>query len=53
MNELLQRKPNRLKDFDYSLDGAYFVTICAKDRRNLFGTVTVGATAPGRPFPNK
>ena len=43
MKEFPQRKPNRLKDYDYSHDGAYFVTICAKDRENLFGTVIVGA----------
>ena len=50
MKELPQRKPNRLKDYDYSQDGAYYVTICAKNRENLFGTIIVGATAPGRPF---
>ena len=31
-----KRKPNRLRSFDYSSPGAYFVTICTKDRRNLF-----------------
>ena len=50
MQEFPQRKPNRLMDYDYSHNGAYFVTICARDRENLFGTVIVGATAPGRPF---
>jgi REP element-mobilizing transposase RayT len=51
MRELPKRKPNRLKNFDYSLDGAYFVTICAKNREEIFGTlVCVGATALGRPF---
>lgn len=34
--ELPQRKRNRLKDFDYSMPGAYFITICTKDRKNLF-----------------
>jgi REP element-mobilizing transposase RayT len=29
----------RLPDYDYSQPGAYFVTICTKDRRNLFGGV--------------
>ena len=29
------RKPNRLKDFDYSQNGAYFVTICTKDKHKL------------------
>ena len=45
MNELPKRKPNRFKNYDYSQSGAYFVTICAKDREEIFGriVVTVGA----------
>ena len=32
------RKSNiRLKNHDYSLNGYYFVTVCAKDRKNIFG----------------
>ena len=34
--DLPKRKRNRLKDYDYSLPGAYFITICTRDRRNLF-----------------
>lgn len=34
--DLPRRKPNRIPEYDYSLPGAYFVTICTKDRRNLF-----------------
>lgn len=34
--------------YDYSSEGLYFVTICAKDRRNLFSRISVGA-AIGRP----
>ena len=30
-----RRKPNRLKDYDYSTAGAYFITICTKDRKSL------------------
>ncbi len=30
------RKPNRLKNYDYGQNGAYFVTICTKDRKCLF-----------------
>ena len=57
MKQLHSRKPNRLQNYDYSQNGAYFVTICAKDRAHLFAeihvteTPAVGATAPGRPFP--
>lgn len=41
--ELPKRKPNRLPNFDYSAPGAYFITICTKDKRNLFWT-DVGAS---------
>ena len=41
--EYQQRKPNRLKNYDYSAPGAYFVTICTKDRANVFWT-NVGAS---------
>ena len=34
-----KRKPTRLKDYDYSSDGAYFITICTKDRKLLFSPV--------------
>ena len=34
--ELPKRKRNRLKDYDYSSNGAYFVTVCTKDRKNIF-----------------
>ncbi len=33
--ELLKRKPNRLKGYDYSQNGAYFITMCVKDRRAM------------------
>lgn len=33
------RKPNRLRNFDYSLSGYYFVTICTKNRQEYFGNV--------------
>ena len=29
------RKPTRLKEYDYSSDGVYFITICVKDRKPL------------------
>lgn len=31
-----QRKTTRLKDYDYITPGAYFITICTEDRKNLF-----------------
>jgi len=39
MYELPKRKFNRLKDYDYSQAGMYFVTACAKDRAELFGNI--------------
>ena len=43
MVELPKGKNNRLPGYDYSMNGAYFVTICAKDRHEIFGEVVVGA----------
>ncbi|MCK5358445.1 MAG: hypothetical protein KAJ48_08625, partial [Elusimicrobiales bacterium] len=37
------RKNIRLKNYDYSTNGYYFVTICAHDRECLFGKIIVGA----------
>lgn len=34
--EQAKRKQNRLKDYDYSAAGAYFVTVCTRDRANHF-----------------
>ncbi|MCA9911709.1 MAG: transposase [Anaerolineae bacterium] len=34
-----QRKSPRLANYDYSHNGAYFVTICTKNRANLFGAI--------------
>jgi len=34
-----QRKRNRLKNFDYSSNGYYFVTICTKHREEYFGGI--------------
>ena len=36
------RKSNRLKGYDYSQNGAYFITICVKDKKCLLGTVVGG-----------
>jgi len=37
--ELPRRKSTRLKYFDYSSKGAYFVTICTKDRRRILSDI--------------
>ena len=33
--ELPKRKPTRLKDYDYSSEGAYFITICTKNKQKI------------------
>lgn len=38
-NDHPNRKRNRLKEYDYSNGGYYFVTICIKDRKNWFGEI--------------
>ena len=35
----VNRKRNRLKGYDYTKDGWYFVTICIKNRQFLFGNI--------------
>jgi putative transposase len=41
-NQMYQRHSIRLKDYDYSLEGAYFVTICANGYKCLFGEIENG-----------
>ncbi|MBE6680092.1 MAG: hypothetical protein E7598_06180 [Ruminococcaceae bacterium] len=43
--EIQKRKPTRLKDFDYNMAGAYFITICTRNRRNILSTI-VGEGSP-------
>ena len=39
------RKSVRLPGYDYSQNGAYFITICTKDKQPILGAVSVGADA--------
>lgn len=32
---LLKRKPTRLKNYDYSSEGAYFITICTNNKQKI------------------
>jgi len=41
-NELPRRKSPRLKEYDYSTPGAYFITICTADRKRILSDITVG-----------
>lgn len=39
-SEIHHRKSIRLKYYNYSREGAYFITICIKNRLNLLGNIT-------------
>ena len=43
MKELPVRKNIRLKNYDYSNTGYYFITVCVKDRYELLWNEPVGA----------
>ena len=49
--ELPYRKPNRISGYDYSQNGAYFITICTQDRKKILSKITVGTPVPGCPNP--
>lgn len=34
-----KRRSQRLQNFDYSQNGAYFITICTQNRENIFGKI--------------
>ena len=40
--QIHHRKSIRLKGYDYSQAGLYFITICCQDRKHRFGKITVG-----------
>ncbi len=42
MTALPIRKPNRLKEYDYGTNGAYFITICTENRRNMLCDIVGG-----------
>ena len=46
--ELKNRKRTRLKEYDYSSAGSYFITICSKGRKPIFSTI-VGDGFPDVP----
>ncbi|AJC49017.1 transposase [Allofrancisella guangzhouensis] len=40
MQTFVKRKSTRIKGYDYSQNGYYFITICTKNRVNYFGNVS-------------
>ncbi|MDX9745153.1 MAG: transposase [Syntrophales bacterium] len=43
--EIHHRRSIRLKEYDYSQNGAYFVTVCARNGKCLFGNIANGEMA--------
>ena len=39
-----KRRDMRLREFDYSLPGAYFLTVCTKSRRQILSAIHEGCT---------
>ncbi len=50
--EYPKRKRARLKDFDYSENGAYFITVCTKDKRKLLSQIIVKQKLPKNSLSN-
>ena len=40
--DLPERKQNRLQNYDYSQNGAYFITICVRERKKILSNIIVG-----------
>jgi putative transposase len=48
MAKLKNRKQIRLKDYDYSSDGYYFITVCSFNKNHIFGSVGAGLASAQR-----
>jgi len=44
------RKNIRLKGFDYSSEGCYFITLCVKEKHGMLGHIAVGDAPLRVPF---
>ena len=49
MPDLPKRKPTRLKNYNYSSAGAYFITICTEGRKKILSEICVGTDVPDGP----
>ena len=47
--EMPQRKQNRLENYDYSQNDAYFITIGTKNRKQILSRISVGTGLPDCP----
>ncbi len=50
--ELPQRKPNRIPEYNYNQNGAYFVTICTQGRKPVLSTIVGDGFPVPKPFGN-
>lgn len=48
--ELPYRKPNRIGGYDYSQNGAYFVTICTQGRRRILSEIVGDGFPVPKPY---
>ena len=48
MDDLPNRKPPRLPEFDYAQNGAYFVTVCVEGRARILGEIVGAGPRPAR-----
>ena len=48
MDDLPRRKPARLSEYDYSQNGAYFVTVCVEGRARILGEIVGAGPRPAR-----
>ena len=48
--DLPTRKHPRLKGYDYSSNGAYFITLCVEGMRKMLGELIVGRDDLGAPY---
>ena len=46
MGDLPKRKEIRIKDYDYSTPGAYFITVCVHDRKPILWNVGAATCRP-------
>ena len=52
MNKQFNRKPLRLESFDYSSNGAYFITICTHQKKKTLGAILRRGDPCGLPRTN-
>lgn len=52
-NSFIKRKPRRLKNFDYSTNGYYFITVCSFEKRQIFSKIVSTGILPAEAVTTK